>query len=70
MARLPRPYQGADGSAYINHVESVHKARKADMPESFWQDLLMNQGGSDDFLGPTGFATNRTCSVPSWSSIS
>ena len=53
MAPLPRAYQWADGSAYVNHVELVRKARNADMPESFWEDPLMYQGGSDDFLGPT-----------------
>lgn len=49
---LPRAYQWADGSAYLNHVELVRKARKAEMPESFWTDPLMYQGGSDSFLGP------------------
>lgn len=49
---LPRAYQWADGSAYVNHVELVRKARGADMPESFWTDPLMYQGGSDSFLGP------------------
>ncbi len=53
MAPLPRAFQWADGSAYVNHVELVRKARKAEMPESFWEDPLMYQGGSDDFLGPT-----------------
>jgi fumarylacetoacetate (FAA) hydrolase len=52
MAPLPRAYQWADGSAYVNHVELVRKARNADMPESFWEDPLMYQGGSDDFIGP------------------
>lgn len=52
MAPLPRAYQWADGSAYVNHVELVRKARNAEMPESFWEDPLMYQGGSDDFLGP------------------
>ena len=52
MAPLPRAYQWADGSAYINHVELVRKARGAEMPESFYTDPLMYQGGSDDFLGP------------------
>ena len=52
MAPLPRAYQWADGSAYVNHVELVRKARGADMPESFWTDPLMYQGGSDDLLGP------------------
>jgi fumarylacetoacetate (FAA) hydrolase len=53
MAPLPRAYQWADGSAYVNHVELVRKARDAGMPESFWTDPLMYQGGSDDFIGPT-----------------
>jgi fumarylacetoacetate (FAA) hydrolase len=51
-APLPRAYQWADGSAYVNHVELVRKARGATMPESFWSDPLMYQGGSDSFLGP------------------
>ena len=49
---LPRAYQWADGSAYVNHVELVRKARGAEMPETFWTDPLMYQGGSDTFLGP------------------
>jgi len=49
---LPRAYQWADGSAYVNHVELVRRARGAEMPESFWADPLMYQGGSDGFLGP------------------
>lgn len=49
---LPRAYQWADGSAYVNHVELVRKARGAQMPETFWTDPLMYQGGSDAFLGP------------------
>lgn len=49
---LPRAYQWADGSAYVNHVELVRKARNAEMPESFWTDPLIYQGGSDSFLGP------------------
>ncbi len=53
MAPLPRAFQWADGSAYVNHVELVRKARNAQMPETFWTDPLMYQGGSDDFLGPT-----------------
>jgi fumarylacetoacetate (FAA) hydrolase len=52
MAPLPRAFQWADGSAYVNHVELVRKARQAEMPESFWTDPLMYQGGSDDLLGP------------------
>jgi fumarylacetoacetate (FAA) hydrolase len=49
---LPRAYQWADGSAYVNHVQLVRKARGAEMPDSFWTDPLMYQGGSDSFLGP------------------
>jgi fumarylacetoacetate (FAA) hydrolase len=52
MAPLPRAYQWADGSAFINHVELVRKARGAEVPASFYTDPLMYQGGSDDFLGP------------------
>jgi fumarylacetoacetate (FAA) hydrolase len=52
-APLPRAFQWADGSAYVNHVELVRKARGAEMPASFWTDPLMYQGGSDAFLGPT-----------------
>ena len=52
MAPLPRAYQWADGSAYINHVELVRAARNAEVPASFYEDPLMYQGGSDDFLGP------------------
>ncbi|MEL6323883.1 MAG: fumarylacetoacetate hydrolase family protein [Pseudomonadota bacterium] len=49
---LPRAYQWADGSAYINHVELVRQARGAEVPASFYDDPLMYQGGSDAFLGP------------------
>lgn len=49
---LPRAYHWADGSAYVNHVELVRRARGAEIPESFWTDPLMYQGGSDDFIGP------------------
>ncbi len=51
-APLPRAYQWIDGSAYVNHVELVRKARGAEMPPSFWTDPLMYQGGSDVLLGP------------------
>jgi fumarylacetoacetate (FAA) hydrolase len=51
-APLPRAYQWADGSAYVNHVELVRKARGAELPADFWTDPLMYQGGSDAFLGP------------------
>ncbi|MFY7834855.1 MAG: fumarylacetoacetate hydrolase family protein [Novosphingobium sp.] len=50
-APLPRAFQWADGSAYVNHVELVRKARGAELPESFWTDPLMYQGGSDDLRG-------------------
>ena len=53
MAPLPRAFQWADGSSYVNHVELVRKARNAEMPASFWHEPLMYQGGSDDFIGPT-----------------
>ncbi|WP_416050180.1 fumarylacetoacetate hydrolase family protein [Cupriavidus basilensis] len=52
MAPLPRAYQWADGSAYVNHVELVRRARGAEMPPEFWTDPLMYQGGSDDMIGP------------------
>ncbi|MFC5522054.1 fumarylacetoacetate hydrolase family protein [Polaromonas jejuensis] len=52
MAPLPRAYQWADGSAYLNHVELVRKARHAEVPDTFYGDPLMYQGGSDDFIGP------------------
>jgi fumarylacetoacetate (FAA) hydrolase len=51
-APLPRAFQWADGSAYVNHVELVRRARGAEMPPSFWTDPLMYQGGSDSFLAP------------------
>ena len=51
MAPLPRACQWADGSAFINHVELVRKARNAEVPASFYTDPLMYQGGSDDFIG-------------------
>ena len=53
MAPLPRAYQWVDGSAYLNHVELVRRARGAEVPQSFYEDPLMYQGGSDDFLGAT-----------------
>ena len=52
LSPLPRAYQWIDGSAYVNHVELVRKARGAEMPASFWTDPLMYQGGSDAFLAP------------------
>ena len=59
---LPRAYQWADGSAYVNHVELVRHARGAELPESFWHDPLMYQGGSDRFLAPT----DDIVADPSW----
>lgn len=53
LSPLPRSFQWADGSAYVNHVELVRKARNAEMPATFWTDPLMYQGGSDAFLAPT-----------------
>ncbi|MBB3232760.1 fumarylacetoacetate hydrolase family protein [Halomonas stenophila] len=50
---LPRTYHWADGSAYLNHVQLVRRARNAEMPETFWTDPLMYQGGGDKFLAPT-----------------
>ena len=52
LSPLPRAFQWADGSAYVNHVELVRKARGAVLPDSFWSDPLIYQGGSDIFLGP------------------
>jgi fumarylacetoacetate (FAA) hydrolase len=52
LSPLPRAYQWADGSAYVNHVELVRKSRGAELPKNFWTDPLMYQGGSDSFLAP------------------
>ena len=60
---LPRAYQWADGSAYVTHVELVRKARGAELPQSFWTDPLMYQGGSDKFLGPTDPNSRRRRSL-------
>ncbi|HEX9447462.1 MAG TPA: fumarylacetoacetate hydrolase family protein [Dongiaceae bacterium] len=54
LSPLPRAYQWADGSAYVNHVDLVRRARGASLPETFWTDPLMYQGGSDCFLPPRG----------------
>ncbi|MSQ92202.1 MAG: FAA hydrolase family protein [Gammaproteobacteria bacterium] len=56
LSPLPRAHHWVDGSAYVNHVELVRKARGATMPESFWTDPLVYQGGSDDLLPPMGDA--------------
>jgi fumarylacetoacetate (FAA) hydrolase len=63
MAPLPRAYQWADGSSYVNHVELVRRARGAEMPPEFWTDPLMYQGGSDDFIGP---ADDIVCATESY----
>jgi len=52
LSPLPRAYQWLDGSAYINHIELLRRARGAELPPSFWTDPLMYQGGSDTFLAP------------------
>lgn len=52
LSPLPRAYQWLDASAYVNHVELVRRARGVEMPDSFWTDPLMYQGGSDTFLAP------------------
>ncbi len=52
LSPLPRAYHWADGSAYVNHVELVRRARGAEIPDTFWTDPLMYQGGSDTFLAP------------------
>ena len=49
---LPRAYQWVDASAYLNHVELVRRARGAEMPQSFFTDPLMYQGGSDTMVAP------------------
>ncbi|QEY26608.1 fumarylacetoacetate hydrolase family protein [Neisseria zalophi] len=59
---LPRAYQWADGSAYLNHVELVRKARNSEVPESFYDDPLMYQGGSDSFIGPR----DEVLAKPEW----
>lgn len=59
---LPRAYQFLDGSAYVNHVELVRQARGAAMPDTFWTDPLMYQGGSDSFISPTAPVT----ADPAW----
>src|SRR5574343_1110251 len=63
MAPLPRAYQWADGSAYINHVELVRAARNSEVPKTFYTDPLMYQGGSDDFIGP---CDDVVCADEAW----
>jgi fumarylacetoacetate (FAA) hydrolase len=62
LSPLPRAYQFLDGSAYVNHVELVRRARGADMPATFWTDPLMYQGGSDSFIAPAAPITGN----PDW----
>ena len=66
MAPLPRAYQWADGSAYVNHVELARKARGAETPETLRTDPLMYQGGSDAFLGPREPIRLPMEAVPDW----
>ena len=66
MPPLPRAYQWADGSAYVNHVELVRRARNAEMPQTFWTDPLMYQGGSDTFIGPRDPIRFPAEAVPGW----
>jgi fumarylacetoacetate (FAA) hydrolase len=51
-APLPRAYQWMDGSAYLNHIALLRRARGDELPAPFLTDPLMYQGGSDTFLGP------------------
>lgn len=51
MAPLPRAAQWADGSAYVNHVELMRRARGSELPETFWSDPLMYMGAADAMLG-------------------
>ncbi|MEC9073361.1 MAG: fumarylacetoacetate hydrolase family protein [Myxococcota bacterium] len=60
LAPLPRSYQFIDGSAYLNHIELVRKARGAEMPESFRTDPLVYQGVSDQFLPATADIEHAT----------
>ncbi|WOI57725.1 fumarylacetoacetate hydrolase family protein [Palleronia sp. LCG004] len=66
LSPLPRAYQWADGSAYVNHVDLVRRARGAEMPESFWTDPLMYQGGSDGFVPPHAPIRFPAAAVPDW----
>lgn len=66
LSPLPRAYQWADGSAYVNHVELVRKARNAEMPKSFWSEPLMYQGGSDSFFAPRAPIVFPSKAVPDW----
>ena len=52
-APLPRAYEWVDGSAFLNHVILVRKARGAEPPETLRSDPLVYQGGSGVLLAPT-----------------
>ncbi len=62
LAPLPRAVQFLDGSAYVNHVELVRRARGAEMPDRFWTDPLMYQGCSAPCLS----ATDSIVADPEW----
>jgi fumarylacetoacetate (FAA) hydrolase len=49
---LPRAYEWIDGSAFLNHVILVRRARNAEPPATLRTDPLIYQGGSGDLLGP------------------
>jgi len=51
-AALPRAYEWLDGSAYLSHVERVRRARNDTVPESYFKDPLMYQGGAGMMMGP------------------
>ena len=51
-APLPRTHQWLDGSSYLTHVERVRRARNETVPESYYREPLMYQGGGDSMLGP------------------
>src|SRR5260221_9655494 len=53
LSPLPRAYEWIDGSAFLNHVILVRKARKTEPPATLRIDPLMYQGGSGDLLAPT-----------------
>ncbi len=50
---LPRAYEWVDGSAYLNHVRLVRRARGAEPPPTLETDPLVYQGGSGVLLAPT-----------------
>lgn len=52
LSPLPRAYQFLDGSAYIQHIILVRKARNAEPPETLTTVPLMYQGLSHGLLAP------------------